>query len=120
MRKNPINISKDAIFICGNFSKAQNKAQDLFNEVEELLANQGLEVINGAAIASQHENISLRQKETLKQRMAYMAMCDTVLLLDDWEKDESAKVLITAGHLLGKSMEYYRLSKYVRRGGGNF
>lgn len=116
MYTNPMKIENGAIFICGNFSNTKSKDFNLFNEVEELLSNQGLEVINGAALSTQHENSAIRQKETLKQRMAYLAMCDTVILLDDWEKDESAKVLITAGHLLGKSMEYYRLSKYYKRG----
>jgi hypothetical protein len=40
--------------------------------------------------------------------MAYLAMCDVIVLLENWSKNEEAKVLCTAARLMGKKVEYFR------------
>lgn len=104
MNTNLNEISKSAIFICGDFRKTNGIADLRFAQTKQKLQDLKFDSINAAEIDDDAADPAEKAENIKRKRAAALAMCGVLVTVGDWGNNDEAKALITIARLLGKEV----------------
>lgn len=93
------------IYISGKISGIENEAPKLFNDAENLLKEQGFEVVNPMTINHEHDKSWLSY---MKEDVKAMMDCDSIYMLNNWKQSKGAKVERDIARQLGFTILYQK------------
>jgi hypothetical protein len=93
MKTNPLHIEPGTFFICGGPNLTTGTQNHHFEEVEKMLKEKGYPVFNPEA----HEEC-----KDFKTRCSFLAMCDKVVTLPDWDRFENSVKEVQIARSMGK------------------
>lgn len=106
---NLTDIKIGTYFICGPFNEKVdiNKAFQDFANKEEMLNSFGINTYNPVEFYRQMGADGFRMKHFLNIQIAYLAMCEKVITLNDWKDCPEANKIVDIARIMGKEVVSY-------------
>lgn len=82
-------MKKNKIYISGKITGMETEAFKLFKEAETMLRGAGYNAINPMELEHDHDKT---WESYMRECLEAMDECDTIYLLDNWNKSKGAKV----------------------------
>lgn len=97
------------VYISGGISGIKNYL-DKFAKAEEMLLNEGHDVINPARILSQFP-VDTEYVEYMTNSLRLLDKCDTIFLMRDWEDSYGARIEFVYSQATGKNIIFESMGK---------
>jgi Domain of unknown function (DUF4406) len=104
---NPMQIEDGTVYVAGPIRNQVLNNVPAFEDAVEKLNALGYKTINPHNIFEGMDVSEYKQKDYMKRCISYMAMCDVVVTLPNWENSEGATEEVDIARRMGKEIIHY-------------
>jgi len=105
--QNPMHIENGTVYIAGPIRNQVLNNVPAFEEAEEKLNALGYDCVNPHKIFEGVDTTNFKQADYMKRCISYMAMCDVVVTLPNWENSPGATEEVEIARRMGKEIIHY-------------